>query len=115
MQKIEKIYKEYYEIVYKYLFCLTHDKDLSEDLAQETFVKMIKNIDKFKGQSKLSSWLCEIAKNLWIDYLRKNKKQIELVKQNQDDKCHNYYFNYIKPMRKLKRKPPVQYRLEQAA
>ena len=52
MQKIEKIYEDYYQIVYKYLFCLTHDKDLSEDLAQETFVKMIKNIDKFKGKSK---------------------------------------------------------------
>lgn len=85
MQKIEKIYKDYYQIVYKYLFCLTHDKDLSEDLAQETFVKMIKNIDKFEGKSKLSSWLCEIAKNLWIDYLRKNKKQVQIVKSEDKD------------------------------
>ena len=84
MRKIEKIYKEYYEIVYKYLFCLTHDKDLSEDLTQETFVKMIKNIDKFKGESKLSSWLCEIAKNLFLDYLRKNKRRsnVIIVKEN---------------------------------
>lgn len=86
MRKIEEIYKDYYEIVYKYLFCLTHDKDLSEDLAQETFVKMIKNIDKFSGKSKLSSWLCEIAKNNWIDYLRKNKRQIEIVKGSKEDK-----------------------------
>ena len=35
-------------------------------------------IDKFEGKSKLSSWLCEIAKNLWIDYLRKNKRKVEL-------------------------------------
>lgn len=85
MRKIEEIYKDYYEIVYKYLFCLTHDKDLSEDLAQETFVKMIKNIDKFSGKSKLSSWLCEIAKNNWIDYLRKNKRQIEIINGNKED------------------------------
>lgn len=78
MRKIEKIYREYYDTVFKYLFCLTHDKELSEDLVQETFVRMIKNIDKFEGKSKLSSWLCEIAKNLWIDYLRKNKRKIEL-------------------------------------
>ena len=85
MRKIEKIYEEYYEIVYKYLFCLTHDKDLSEDLTQETFVKMIKNIDKFKGESKLSSWLCEIAKNLYLDYLRKNKRRskVIIVKENE--------------------------------
>ena len=86
MQKIEKIYKEYYEIVYKYLFGLTRNKDLSEDLAQETFVKMIKHIDKFEGKSKLSSWLCEIAKNLWIDYIRKNKRQVQIVKNEDDNK-----------------------------
>ena len=78
MRKIEKIYREYYDTVFKYLFCLTHDKELSEDLVQETFVRMIKNIDKFEGKSKLSSWLCEIAKNLWIDYTRKNKRKVEL-------------------------------------
>lgn len=76
MQKIEKIYKDYYEIVYKYLLCLTHDKDIAEELSQETFYKMIKNIDKFEGKSKLSSWLCEIAKNLWYDEVRKKKRNI---------------------------------------
>ena len=78
MRKIEKIYRDYYDIVFKYVLCLTHDKDISEDLVQETFIRMIKNIDKFEGKSKLSSWLCEIAKNLWIDYLRKNKRKVEL-------------------------------------
>ena len=82
MRKIEKIYRDYYDIVFKYVLCLTHDKDLSEDITQETFVKMIKNIDKFEGKSKLSSWLCEIAKNLWIDYLRKNKRKVELNEEN---------------------------------
>ena len=76
MQKIEKIYKDYYEIVYKYLLCLTHDKDIAEELSQETFYKMIKNIDKFEGKSKLSNWLCEIAKNLWYDEVRKKKRNI---------------------------------------
>ena len=82
MRKIEKIYRDYYDIVFKYILCLTHDKDLSEDIAQDTFVKMIKNIDKSEGKSKLSSWLCEIAKNLWIDYLRKNKRKVELNEEN---------------------------------
>ena len=74
MRTIDKIYSELYDTVFKYLFCLTHDKDISEDLVQETFIRMIKNIDKLEGKSKLSSLLCEIAKNLWIDYLRKNKR-----------------------------------------
>lgn len=96
MRKIEKIYREYYEIVYKYLLYLTKDKDISEDLAQETFVRMIKNIDKFEGKSKLSSWLCEIAKNLWRDYLRKNKRKIDLTdvekeKIQSDENIENEY------------------------
>lgn len=73
--KIEKIYNEYYPIVYKYLCCITHNPDISEELTQETFYKMIKHIDSFKGTSKLSSWLCEIAKNLWYDELRKRKRK----------------------------------------
>ena len=73
MKQIEEIYKKNFDIVFKYLFCLTNDMNISEDLAQETFCKAMKNINKFKGESKLSTWLCEIAKNLWYDELRKKK------------------------------------------
>ena len=71
---IEKIYNENFIIVYKFLICLTHNKEISEDLTQETFYKAIMNIDKFKGNCKMSVWLCEIAKNLWLNELKKRKK-----------------------------------------
>ena len=74
MQDIEKIYKEYFETVNKYLFCLTHNSDISEELTQETFCKAVKKINTYKGECKMSVWLCQIAKNLWYDYCRKNKK-----------------------------------------
>lgn len=74
MQDIEKIYEEYFEIVNKYLFCLTHNNDISEELTQETFYKAVKKIDTYKGECKMSVWLCQIAKNLWYDECRKNKK-----------------------------------------
>lgn len=74
MQNIEKIYEEYFETVYKYLFCLTHDTDLSEELTQETFYRAVLKINTFKGKCKISVWLCQIAKNLWYDELKKNKK-----------------------------------------
>ena len=69
---IEKIYNE--NFVYKFLICMTHNKEIAEDLTQETFYKAILNIDKFKGNCKMSVWLCEIAKNLWLNELKKNKK-----------------------------------------
>lgn len=76
MQDIEKIYEEYFEIVNKYLFCLSHNNDISEELTQETFYKAVKKIDTYKGECKMAVWLCQIAKNLWYDECRKNKKVI---------------------------------------
>lgn len=94
-QQIEKIYKEYYPIVYKYLCCITHNPDISEELTQETFYKMIKNIDSFNGNSKLSSWLCEIAKNLWYDELRKRKRKTVIAENFEEKFTTNMEENLI--------------------
>ncbi len=82
MQDIEKIYKEYFETVNKYLFCLTRNSDISEELTQETFYKAVKKINTYKGECKMSVWLCQIAKNLWIDQCRKNKKITNLSEED---------------------------------
>lgn len=81
MQKLEEIYKENYEIVYKYLLTNSHNEDISKELAQETFYRAVKNINKFNGNCKISTWLCKIAKNLWIDEIKKNKK-IKEIEEN---------------------------------
>ena len=73
MQNIEEVYKKYSNAVYKYLFCLTQDELLSEDLTQETFAIAVKEIKKFKGNCKISVWLCQIAKHLWYKKLKKDK------------------------------------------
>lgn len=78
MQDIEKIYEEYFEMINKFLFCLTHNNDIAEELTQETFYRAVKKIDKYKGECKISVWLCQIAKNLWYDECRKNKKIINI-------------------------------------
>ena len=75
MQNMEDIYKQYSNTVYKYLFCLTHSEDISEDLTQETFAIAVKEINKFKGHCKISVWLCQIAKHLWYKKLKKENKQ----------------------------------------
>ena len=74
MQDIEEIYENYFQIVNKYLFCLTHNNDISEELTQETFYRAVRKINTYKGECKMSVWLCQIAKNLWYDECRKNKK-----------------------------------------
>mgnify|MGYP005785667819 FL=1 len=78
MQDIEEIYQKYAGIVYKYIFCLTENENLAEEIVQETFCVAIKNINKFRGDSKISTWLCQIAKYIWYEKLRKQKKQKEI-------------------------------------
>lgn len=78
MQNIEEIYKEYFKTVNKYLFCLTHNDDISEELTQETFYRAVKKINTYKGECKISVWLCQIAKNLWYDKCRKDKRLVHI-------------------------------------
>lgn len=73
MQDMKEIYENYSKQVYKYLFCLTHNDNLSEELTQETFYIAVKEIKKFRGECKLYVWLCQIAKNLWYKELKKEK------------------------------------------
>lgn len=71
---MEEIYKKYSKPVYRYLFSLTRNHELSEELMQETFYSAIKGIKKFRGECSIYSWLCEIAKNKWKNYQIKNSK-----------------------------------------
>ena len=85
MQNIEEIYQEYSITVYKYLFCLTQNRDISEELTQETFAIAIEDIKKFRGECKLSVWLCQIAKHLWYKELKKSKKNANVSFEEVND------------------------------
>ena len=73
MQDINTIYKKYGEIVYKYVFCLTGNEDTTEEIVQETFLVAVKDINKFRGECKISTWLCQISKYIWYKRLKKRK------------------------------------------
>lgn len=72
--EIDEIYQKNAAMLYKYLCGLTQDAQLAEELTQETFYQAIKGIDKFRGDCKVSVWLCQIAKNLWYKELEKRSK-----------------------------------------
>ena len=86
MQNIEEIYKNHANAVYKYLFCLTKNEDIAEDLTQETFAIAVKEIHKFKGNCKVSVWLCQIAKHLWYKELKKKtNKSISFIEDIEEE------------------------------
>jgi len=73
-KEMDLIYKRYYRDVYGFCvrLCEGHP-EMAEDICQETFFKALKNADSFRGDSKILSWLCQIAKNTYISHLRKEK------------------------------------------
>lgn len=75
MQEIEKAYTQHAKEVYRYLLSLSHSEDLAEELTQETFFRAMRTIHSYDGSCKLSVWLCQIAKHLWYQHLRKRQKE----------------------------------------
>lgn len=86
MENGEEIYNQYSNVVYKYLLCLTQDNELSQDLTQETFAIALEKINSFRYECKLSVWLCQIAKNLWYNHLKKTKKENYIPLENIESK-----------------------------
>lgn len=70
----EDIYKKYYSSLNKYLFSLTQNEDLAEELTQETFFKALKNINKYDEKYKMLTWLCQIGKNTYYSLYKKSKR-----------------------------------------
>lgn len=74
MEDMDAIYRRHVQTVYKFLLAQCRDPDLAEELTQETFYQAVRSIDRFDGSCKLSIWLCQIAKHLWYQQLRKRQK-----------------------------------------
>ena len=70
--------EKYQEKVYWVIRRMVIDHESSDDIAQETFVKVWKNLDKFKGESKLYTWIYRIATNEALTHLRKKKRRFFL-------------------------------------
>lgn len=83
MTGFEEIYQRYFKDVFLFLKGLTKDEHLAEELTEETFFKALEALDSFHGESDIRVWLCQIAKNLYFSYLRKNKKQLSLEEQEE--------------------------------
>lgn len=77
MKDFEKIYSEYYDIVFQYVLSLCREEVWAEEITQEAFFKALKGIDTFKGNCKLSVWLCQIAKNTFYTEAKKKQRQVD--------------------------------------
>lgn len=84
-QAFEELIRLFYPYVAKFLLKMTGDELLSEDLTQETFLKMIRGIDRYDpgGKAGFGTWLIAIAKNCYVDSLRRNRVVLSDVEELQ--------------------------------
>ena len=75
---LEQFYRENYRIVFGYLYSLCGDREWTEDLTSETFLKAIVKIDSFDGRGQPSTWLCSIGRNLYLDDKKRRKRHVPL-------------------------------------
>jgi RNA polymerase sigma-70 factor (ECF subfamily) len=68
-----EIIRRYERPVFSLVFRMVHDRETAEDLAQDTFIKVLNHIDRYQPEFKLSSWLFKIAHNVTIDHLRRRR------------------------------------------
>ena len=74
---LETLFRTYYNDIYRYLFSLTRDAALSEDLTGEVFLEVLTALAGFRGQSDIRTWLFTIARRRWIAHLRKRRRSPE--------------------------------------
>ncbi|MDR2686959.1 MAG: RNA polymerase sigma factor [Oscillospiraceae bacterium] len=77
MDDFEAIYAQYFARVYRYALWLTGSGGAAEELTAETFFKALKKIDGFGG-GNMQAWLCQIAKNHWVNQRRRKGREVPL-------------------------------------
>jgi RNA polymerase sigma-70 factor, ECF subfamily len=73
MFSIEKHYPLYNKQVYEFIYFLTFNETLAEDLLQETFLRAYKARNSYRGDANVLTWLRKIAKNVTLDHLKSKK------------------------------------------
>ena len=74
MQKeLSEIYDRYAQNLYTYIYSLCKNQDMAEDIVKSTFLRAIEKADSFEGRSSVFTWLCSIAKNLWLDEIKRSE------------------------------------------
>ncbi|AYZ73163.1 RNA polymerase sigma factor [Fusobacterium necrophorum] len=74
----DEIFEQYFDKVYYKVLGIVKNSDDAEDISQEVFISVYKNLKKFKGESSIYTWIYRIAINKTYDFLKKNKAMLEI-------------------------------------
>jgi RNA polymerase sigma-70 factor (ECF subfamily) len=93
LKEFKELYELYSKDLFNYLYYLTNDSSLAEELVQEIFYQAFKSIHRFQGKSKVRTWLYQIAKHVYYKHLKKNHS----YKSERFDEGIGYIADYDTP------------------
>lgn len=70
----DEIYDQYHQDLYQFIFYMVKDKQVTEDLVQEVYLKVLKSSERFRGDSSIKTWLFSIARHVSLDHFRRKKR-----------------------------------------
>ena len=77
--EFEQIYRDHYRRIYSFLYKLCRSPETAEDLTQETFYQAYISLSRYNGQCEMYTWLAAIAKNIFLKYLRRQRRESMIV------------------------------------
>jgi len=94
IEYFELLYDRYASFIYNKCFWFVNNEEDAKDLTQEIFVKIYLNLSKFKGDSKLSTWIYSVTLHTCIKYKQKEKNKVQLIPFNElEVPFHNQIYN----------------------
>lgn len=78
IDRLGLLFERYSAPLFNYMLRLTRRRDLSEDLVQEVFFRVLKHRKTYRDNGEFSTWLYRIARNVHIDFLRKGRPEVQV-------------------------------------
>jgi len=93
---LEILINRYQQKIFSYIMMVVRDKDLAEDLFQDTFIKVINTLrlGNYREEGKFNQWIMRITRNLIIDHFRKNQKMSFVDNNNENG---SFFDNFSEP------------------
>ena len=74
IDKLSLLYERYSKMLFGFFWRMSGSVEISEDLVQTVFYRILKKRSQYKGRGKFSSWMFQIARNLWADHYKRHHK-----------------------------------------
>ncbi len=81
VEKLAILFERHHVMLFNFFLRLTGNRSAGEDLVQDVFFRILKYRKTFKGESKFTVWMYQVARNAHVDYLRKQKPEVPLEAQ----------------------------------